>query len=456
MEDFARYQDIFGQLRLLKSYSHILLCFPVPDGISRESVIKALESASLKVTTAFPWLAGKVINEGSGPGNSGLFKVAHCPLWAPPNTILRVKDCSDVCPSYTEIIKAKGAIKLFDPKVLAPCVAFPQSYQESESDPACVAAIQANFIKGGLLLDAAAQHNIMSGGGMLQFLRMIAKAMCGEEFSPLEIEQGNRDRRNMIRLLGRNEPLIDHSDFRRPSLLESQKIPAVPAPHGEWCTFAFTAQKLAELKSIASDSTGFDSSITFISTNDALTAFIWKRISAIRLRRLQNPQAVSKFTRAVDVQSVMGIPSEYMGHMVYNSFSRLTFQEIDQAPLSALALLMRKNLKNDVNEYAVRSFVTLLAHTPDKTTIMYGGDMNKDTDVGFTSIAQSNMYSVNFGILGKPELLRRPHFIPKTTTVILLPKTEGGDIDSLICLSEEDLKELKADQEWNAYAQTIE
>lgn len=454
-QDFTRYQDIFGQLRLLKSYTHFLLCFPIPEGTPRDSVVEALESASLKVTSTFPWLAGKVINEGSGPGNSGLFKVAHCSLWEPPNTILRVKDCSDVCPSFTEIMEAKGPIKFFDPAVLTPCVAFPQSYQESESNPACVAALQANFIKGGLLLDIATQHNIMSGGGTLQFLALFAKVMCGQDISPFEIEQGNQDRRNMVRLLGPDEPLIDLSRFSRPSLLETP-IPAVPAPHGKWCTFRFTSQKMAQLKSIASDPTKFVSSITFVSSNDTLTAFFWKRIAAIRLRRLPNPQAVSKFVRAVDARSVMGVSTEYMGHVVYNTFSRLTFEEIDALPIATLASVMRKNLMDDVNEYAVRSFVTLLARTPDKTTIMYGGDMNPDTDVAFTSFAQSDIYNINFGILGKPPLLRRPNFIPKTTTAIMFPKTLDGYTDFLVCLSEEDLKELKADPEWSVYAELID
>ncbi|KFX98704.1 hypothetical protein V490_02158 [Pseudogymnoascus sp. VKM F-3557] len=455
MEDFSNYQDIFGQLRLLKSYSHILLCFPVADSSLRESITEALESATVKVTAVFPWLTGKVINEGSGPGNSGLFKIASCPRWAPPNTILRVKDCSDECPSYAEILKGDGSPQLLDPEILAPCVAFPQSYQETESDPACVAAIQANFIEGGLLLDFACQHNMMDASGMLQFVHLVAKAMHGEEFLPVEIKEGNQDRRNMVRLLGPDEPFADHSNFQRPSLLKSQKVPQVPAHQGEWCFFRFTAQKLAELKSIASDPAAFDPSVSFISTNDAVTAFIWKRISAARLRRLNNPDAFSKFTRAVDVRSTLGVAPEYMGHMVYNSFSTLTFQELDQAPLSFLASLMRKNLKNDVTEHAVRSFVTLLANTPDKTTLMYGGDMNKVTDVGFTSIAHSKLYSADFGIIGKTEMIRRPHFIPKTTTVYLFPKTESGDIESLICVSEEDMKELKADEEWSDYAKVM-
>lgn len=454
-QDFARYQDIFGQLRLLKSYTHFLLCFPIPEASSQQSVLESLASATLKITAAFPWLTGKVINEGAGPGNSGMFKVAHCEKWEPPNTILQVKDCSNLCPSFAEIVAAKGPIKFFDPKILAPCVAFPQSYQESDDKPACVATLQANIVEGGLLLDIAAQHNIMPGGGILQFLTLLAKVMSGQDITPFEIEQGNRDRRNMIKLLGLDDEMIDLSRYRRPSLL-GIPLPAVPAPNGKWCTFRFTPQNLAALKTMASDSSKFVSGINFISSNDTLTAFIWKRIAAIRLRRLSNPEAVSKFVRAVDVRTTMGVPVEYMGHMIYNTYSTLTMGEVDKMDLATLASVMRKNLKEDVNEYAVRSFVTVLDRTPDKTTVMYGGSMDPDTDVAFTSIAQSDIYNVNFGILGKPALLRRPNFIPRTTTAIMFPKTLDGDTDFLVCLSEDDLRQLKTDPEWSAHAELID
>lgn len=458
MEDYhelSRYQDIFGQLRLLKSYTHFLVCFELRKDESTDSIAQKLESAVLKVTSAFPWMTGQVINEGSGPESSGLFKIARCPRWEPPNSIVRFKDCSDLCPPFQEIAAADGPIKMFDPAVLAPCVAFPQSYQESEDDPAAVLILQANFVKGGLLLDVAAQHNIMPGGGILQFLAMLAKVMSGQEISPVDIEQGNRDRRDIVRLLGPDEPPIDLSRFSRPSLL-GRSIPAVPAPHGKWCTFRFSLQKLNALKSTASDKAQFVSPITFVSSNDALTAFFWKRLSSIRLRRLPDPHVVCKFVRAVDVRSVMGVPNEYMGNMVYNTFSWLPLAEIAELPLATLASVMRKNLMEDVNEYAVRSFATRLAQTPDKTTIMFGGEMNPDTDVAFTSIAQSDIYNVGFGALGKPVLLRRPNFIPRATTAIMLPKTLEGNTHFLVCLAENDLEQLKKDKEWCTYAELVD
>lgn len=121
---------------------------------------------------------------------------------------------------------------MFDGKTLGPVVAFPESYVESDTNPARVFVIQASFIKGGILLDAAAQHNFIDGGGLFQCLQLFAKAMRGEPFSDFELEQGNRDRRTLIPLLGPNEPLLDHSHLKCPpaTLGPSSAAPHVRAP----------------------------------------------------------------------------------------------------------------------------------------------------------------------------------------------------------------------------------
>ena len=455
MVDLSRYQDVFGQMSFLKSYTHLIVGFPLSDDISEQSVIKLLEDASGQLSSIFPWLACKVINEGSSPGNTGVFKVAPCPLWATPNSIVRVKGCYDLCPSYQEILKAGGPIPMLEGKILAPCVAFPQSYQESESNPAPVATIQVNFIKGGLLLDFAAQHNIMDGSGIAQWMRMFGKAMRGEELSVLDIEQGNRDRRNMVPLLGTDEPMLDHSALQRlqqPTTQHGQRRPS-----STWHYFRFSAAKLAQLKALAARSEDFVSSVGFITTNDALSAFCWKRLVAVRLLRGSvKPNTVSKFFRAVDARRAMGVPKEYMGHMVYIAITSIESGKLVEAPLAAIASEMRKDVSDVNTEYTMRSFVTLIANTPDKSTIAYGATFNPDNDLGMSSFTHWGTYGVEFGLLGMPELVRRANFQPPIESdIYLMPSTNERDIDALLCVTDEDLKGLRSDEQWSSYTEYI-
>lgn len=456
MYDFSRYQDVIGQLPLLKSYSHLCLCFPVHDQSSRDEIVEKLQTAALKLTTAIPLLAGKVINEGSSPSNSGLFKAVPCSLWSPPNTIVRVKDCSNVCPSYNELVDAKGPVSMLDGDVLCPRKAFPASYEETESDPAPVVALQANFIRGGLLLDCAAQHNMIDMSGIEQVLRLLATALRGEGIPLLAIGQGNRDRRNMIRLLSPDEPLGDHGHLRRAQPGEKRNFPLEPDSPYRWCNFRFSPASQARLKTLASNPySESNSTIPFVSTNDALTAFCWQRIITARQHRRQSPTAISKFCRAVDGRKALGVPKEYMGHMVHIATSWLTFEELETLPLATIACALRKSV-NDVNgEYTVRSWTTLISNEPDKSNIVFGGKFNPDTDIGSSSWAHVSLCREEFGVLGKPSLIRRPNFMPLKSDVYFLPRTEEGDIDALVCVNELDFEALKLDEEWNAYAEHI-
>lgn len=455
MGDYSRYQDVFGQMSFLKSYTHLLVLFPMADDVSQEIVIKMLKDASGKLTSIFPWLACKVVNEGSGVENTGTFKVAPCPLWAAPNSIVRVKDCYDLCLPYKDILRASGPSSMLEGTILAPCVAFPQSYQETKAEPAPVAAIQANFIEGGLLLDFAAQHNIMDGAGIAQWMRMFGKAMRGEELSVLDIEHGNRDRRNMVQLLGSDEPKVNHSALQRqkpPTLQHKQE-----RPPSTWHYFRFSAAKLAQLKALATRAEEFVPSIKYISTNDALSAFCWKRLVAVRLTRGSvKYDTVTKFFRAVDARRALGISKEYMGHMVYIAISSIETQRLIEAPIAAIASEMKRDV-NDVNtEYTMRSFVTLIANTRDKSSISYGATFNPDQDLGMSSFAHWGTYGLDFGLLGVPELVRRPNFQPPIESdIYLMPSTIEGDIDVLLCMTDLDLAGLRSDDEWNSYTEYI-
>jgi hypothetical protein len=449
MYDPARTQDVLGQLPLLKAYNHIMVGFPLQDSSNRDEIIQALESAVLKLTTAIPWLGGKVVNVGSGPDSSGLFQSIPCEEFSPPNSILRVKDCTDLLPPYPEIVAAKGPASMLDGAVIGPKNAFPVSYEDSETDPAPALLIQASFLKGGLILDMAAQHNMSDGGGILAMLNVIATALRGQEITASTIEAANLDRRTVIPLLGPEEPLIDHSHLIRPPPPAVRPPPPSPLT---WCFFRFSAEKLNAIKTEASDPAHL--TVPFISRDDALCAFLWKRITAVRLRRRQTPDDMSKFTRAVDIRKIMGIPFDYMGVSVSNTSTWLSFQQVTSLPLASVASELRKTL-NEIDVNFVRSFTTFVSRQKDKRNIAYAGKFNPDTDMGTSSMASVPLYKANFGLLGQPTLARRPTFAPIPSTIYVMPQTLQGDVDALVCLGEAEIAALRNDPEWASSVEYI-
>lgn len=188
------YQDVIGQLPILKTYNHGILGYSLSDAVPRAKVVIALQSATDILTTSFPWLAGAVINEGSGPGNSGNFKLVDWPLSAQsPNRILRVKDYTDIVPSLEDLTQRKAPCSMLDGNLLAPYPGFPTSYRDSlENPPPPIIVIQTNFVRGGLLLNFQAQHNAIDASGMMQVIKLFSIAMREEKCSLSTTNQGNR------------------------------------------------------------------------------------------------------------------------------------------------------------------------------------------------------------------------------------------------------------------------
>ncbi|OTB00231.1 hypothetical protein M426DRAFT_66285 [Hypoxylon sp. CI-4A] len=453
MADFSHLVDVVGQLPFLKTYSHLLLVFPLSDEL-RDGAIERLQSSALKLTEAFPWLAAKVVNKRISPGNSGVFELEPCSLWSAPDSILRVRDCSDLCPSFDQLVEARGPATMLNGDTLGPRSAFPQSYQETEDNPAPVIAFQANLIQGGLLLDCAAQHNFIDMSGIEQCFNLLATGMGDVSFSSEAIERGNMDRRNILPLLRPGEPMKDHTSFMKPPSSHLTPPPAEPDSPFSWCYFRFSAGRLAELKVLAASSEG-NYPISYISTNDALTAFCWQRVILTRLNRRQTPHAHAKILRAVDTRKTMGVPKGYMGDLVTISNSVATFQEIADASLPKIASILRNDLNHVNTRDYIRSYATFVARTADKSNIVYGGQWNPDTDIGSSSWSRLQLSRINFGSLGKPVLVRRPTFGPLRSNIYFMPQTISGDIDALICFNEEDMKGLMADPQWNLFADRI-
>ncbi|PYH98417.1 trichothecene biosynthesis acetyltransferase [Aspergillus ellipticus CBS 707.79] len=443
-EDLSRYEDILGQLPMLQVYSHIMMPFAIPAGVSRDAVIHDLEAAMRQIRAHVPWMAGKVVNVGKGPGHSGRYIVVPCP---PPERLVEGRDVAHAFPPYHEIQRRKCPNAMLDSRLLAPTTAFPQRFDDSDADPARVIRLQASFVEGGVFLDFVTHHNMTDGGGILGFARLVAMAMRGEAFADSLLEQINRDRRHLIPLLGPDEPLLDHSHHLRPPITDAR--PVVRPDPARWHIQRFTAAKLAQLKALASHPTHRDPDVPFITTDDAASAFCWKKLTTGRHRRRNTPDTRSRFSRAIDGRKVLGIPGEYMGDLVHNVTTWLSFRELVELPLADIAQHMRRELNRANTAYHVRSFATFIAQEPDKSTIAYGGTFDPDTDVGSSSVMRVDMFPV-FGKLGRPDFVRRPNFPgnPFPSLIYFFPQNPQGDCDSPMCLTEADLEALQADPEW--------
>ena len=448
--DLDRYQDILGQLPMLQVYSHILYLFPMPEGVSKEQIVHKLETVVTKVREEVPWMGARVINVGSKPGDSGLYKVISVPR---PENIIDVRDLSNVLPTYAEFKERKVPVSQIDPDLLTPVPGFPEKAIDSDENPAHVVRLQVSFVQGGLIIDFCIEHNMADAGGHFGLVGLIAMTMRGEEFPKPLLEQINLDRRNLFALLGPDEPTLDHSHHKRPSITASDPL-ARPEP-ARYHILRFTADKLAKLKDMASQPEGFDSDVPFISTDDALSAFLWQRLTMVRSQRFP-PETRSRLSRAIDGRKALQIPPGYMGDVIHNVTTFMTFGEITGSPLSTVASRLRKRLNECNTTYHVRSFATFVAREPDKSTITYTGQFNPETDIGCSSVrGRASHLFPDFGVLGRPDFIRRPPSVPFRSVLVFIPGNLDGDCDASVCLADSDLASLEQDPVWNEHVEYI-
>ncbi|KAJ5595560.1 uncharacterized protein N7459_001768 [Penicillium hispanicum] len=442
MEILPGMQDVWGQLPRMKGYTHLALCFPHPESISRVTIETALAAATRRITMAVPWIGGAVVHVNVDSAGTGNFTVAQCPK---TENILKIQDLSAVYSPFDDLVRAKAASDLLDGRILSAESSLPDSYAETETDPAPVLTLTASWVKGGLILDCAAQHNILDMGGIDQFFRLLATALQGQEFDRATIEANNRDRFHIFPLLRPDEGKYDHSQMRCPSSLNPTLRPPPPGPLPAFHYFRFRDTSLSQLKVSAQTP----------SADDALSAFIWQRLSAVRLALGQKLDAVTGFSRAIDCRRTLGVPTEYMGVVVVKTFSKMTFDNIHQSSLADLAIHLRKDLQRMRDQHFLRSLATLIAEEPDKSTINFVSGANPDTWINASSWAGATTHSLDFGLLGKAAFVRRPKSKPVQGLLYFLPKLEQGGIDVLLCLKDDEIRGLISDSEWTNFAEYI-
>lgn len=442
MDLFPGMIDVWGQLPRMKGYTHLAACFSHPDNLPRETITAHLESATHQITSALPWIGGKVITIDQSPGCTGTFTVAPSTL---TQNILKFKDRTGQCPSFEEIQQSKASSGQLCGPLLSEESAMPDKYTETEDCPAPVLTLTASWVKGGIILDCAAQHNILDIGGIDQFFQLLAAALRGDPLDQNTIEVNLADRRTIFPLLESNETRYDHSAMRCSSSFAPAKGPSHPeGPKPAFHYFRFSATSLSNLASLAQTP----------SIDDALSAFIWQRLSQVRGQD-QDANSVTGLSRAIDCRRTLDVPKEYMGVVVVKTYSKMTFQEMDRSSLIDIAAQLRQDVRRVREQHFLRSLATLIAEEPDKSTISFVSGFNPDTWINASSWAGASMHTLDYGVLGRPAFVRRPESKPVQSLLYFLPMIDNGDINVLLCLKESEIDGLCNDVEWNKYAEYI-
>lgn len=202
---------------------------------------------------------------------------------------------------------------MLDETVVAPQNTLPEPRDsDGRSISRDVFLIQATFIPGGLILTLVGHHGSMDMVGQGQVIRWFSQACRNEPFSEEDIRIGNMSRPNLIprftsdeenQELDRLETILSNQ-IVRPSTPHSptDSPPSTPAEEVYWAYIQFPPASLETIKGRARDDLlEQHGKEQFVSTDDALTAFLWRSITRCRQQRLGD-NFQTTLGRAVDVR----------------------------------------------------------------------------------------------------------------------------------------------------------
>ncbi|EEB05030.1 trichothecene 3-O-acetyltransferase [Schizosaccharomyces japonicus yFS275] len=448
--------DALGQLPI-PLYIQLCLFYAVKDSSSYTLIEKTLKDAVRQLSSNFPWIAGEVVIDGACEGCSGTRKIKLC------NSIpVFINDyrANPGLPTMDELRQAEFPLDLLKPNVIAPCngFIFPKAGTDSLASSNPVFLVQANFIVGGLLLTVAGHHSAMDATGLGEVMRLLSKACHNDPFTSEELSVGNLDRRNII-------PIFDES-YRPGKELFQQIRPSYqpghnvrdkgkstrikPSQNCSWKCFVFNQNSLDALKLQAYASKL--NSANYVSTDDSLTAFIVQAIIRSRLPRLNSTADVT-ICRIVNARKYLSIPSGYPGFVVNATYYTDTVENLVKDHSGGIASKLRSALIPAELVYRSRALATYISRIRDKSVISFGARINTTEGMVVSSWAKVNCSDLDFNFkLGKPEAVRMPQQVPMEGLIYLLPKGSSGEIAAAICLRDEDMKNLKSDEEFIKYA----
>ncbi|KAL8671060.1 MAG: hypothetical protein Q9168_004431 [Polycauliona sp. 1 TL-2023] len=433
------------QLPFMRTYTQILLCFPVEQESSRPGIVNLLQRASRDLITAVPILAGQVEKQKDESNNtSGTLRVV--PYDHSDGSSVRVKFLNDFT-TYAQLREARAPATMLDATKLAPMKGLPEHCGDSDIAPSF--KIQANFIPGGLLCCFSGMHSVVDATGLGHLIKLFATLCRGEQLSGADLTAENIDRAKLDFALKPGQTQMNHPELAYKTD-QAETTDATKAPESVWSYFNIPASRLAELKH--EGSRDLTSDPPWVSTNDVVTAWLWRIVTRARAPNIDMSKD-SVLLRAVSGRRQLDPPMpKYLGNIVACPMRKFAIKSLLEESLSNVTQSVRE-ATNTINDHYVRSMATLIASKPNKDGLAYAM-ASPDRDLMISSWASVPAYE-DFGkLLGRADFVRRPTS-PWTGIVYVMPQRPDGSLDVAIALPEDDMLRLKNDEQIKAVATYI-
>ncbi|PSS06902.1 hypothetical protein M430DRAFT_54198 [Amorphotheca resinae ATCC 22711] len=446
-----------------KGYVRYLFPFPLAENYNLDEVARVLKDSLAATQKRLPVLACEAVPDTEAK-QAGVLRLQESEVGDIKVVDMRAPEAFPM--TYQQLREKRFPLEAFEADVFCRRPVWP-----SPGDRLPITAVQANFIQGGLILNWCIFHMIGDGKTFQKMLEIWAeecrRAQGLEITSPVHLPDELFDRSRVMQGSGRNKGRIeDHPEYVLLPFTPTGAPPKMLSPTHRARVFYFSPATLAQLKKDASPANAKmpASDVPWISTNDALSALLWRAVMAAQfpLDELEgNPTSV--FNIAVDGRRRADppLPEDTMGcFLEYVAPSMGIRTMLTEASLADIAVEIRRNVAK-ANQNYTDDIVTLLDSIPDHNRLVPTAFLDvPGHNCVLTSWVNFDLYTIDWGHMfgGAVEAVRAPNVgIINGCQVVLpaVPESRGGGFELLVGVEESAIHRLEMDALWTKYATMV-
>ncbi|THW60803.1 hypothetical protein D6D19_10061 [Aureobasidium pullulans] len=437
-----------------RSYTRPLFFFATPQGVRQEEVVEIFRKALKPSLKAMPSLACEIVPVVNGTTLTEKKALKHGDFGS-----LIVNDLRGIHVSYEELRKQNFPQSRLEPDILCARGVFPKP---GEKQPCFIP--QLNTIDGGFILAFNTHHTTYDAQAINEILRLWAqncRHVQNQAIMQCNVLPAEQFERSAHTITG--EPTADmgrpehHPDLIAAPVGLTWPEAALKDTHRQR-VYRLSPEALAELKTDCSEP-----GKSWISTNDAVTALIWRSVIRAQadIDTLPN-NTMSHHVVIVDLRlrSDPPLSKHYPGCPMNYVRPGMNLRELcSSTSLAILARAIRNEVEKRTPEYT-KSLITLLDNYPCYGHVAWKSFPSLLTSDCMTSTWNKlDLLDLDWGpALGRIERVRYPKGGLFNGLSMIYPQITRGEQDELgmeiaIGMETQHFEKLNNDMTWRKYAE---
>ncbi|OAR02345.1 hypothetical protein LLEC1_04194 [Akanthomyces lecanii] len=417
-----------------------LYCFAVAPEADKQKIVNQLHLALQSTVQKVPFLGGAFVLPHAQD------KPWDVRLVSEGAARLDVQDLSDR-QSFAELAKSKFAQHLL-PEDIFPSV----NDDLPPGSHVSLCRIQATWIDGGLLLVISINRVVADDRGVTEIVKIFADAFCKAQLGEISAalatnrEEYVSDRTQSLAGSGKPGSVDAHAAWTSaPAIATSKQV------NVQFCSrvYRIDPDALVALKNAATCTPA--SAASRLSTNDAISAFIWRSVLLARHRvGLVGANEVSHIAQPIDCRVKVGLDGAYHGNVMYMTQGSLPFSELSHPRTGIVAAA--QTIQTQVQSASADKFRDVLAHAEyvedraDWRLRIVDNVLTSGLIV--TSHFKSALYEVDFGLAvdgGRAKAFRFPARESMIGTAVIFPRLPDGSCEFMVTEQSSTVNMLAAD-----------